>query len=185
MKNLSKVNNKKYIESVSDEKKRYLLKTAFDLFEEHVMPAVRELPHQVIHGDMNEGNVIVEEKNGEHFVTGLIDFGDVGYTCRIFEVSIGMAYISMLKPDDCISAAGIILSAYLSVSSLSDLEYNLLYYCVIGRIAQSLAIGNYSFSIYPNNTYLLNTSRTGFKVLDKFLNYQNNVEGIYEIWSKN
>ena len=177
------VNNAKYLDCISDERKKSLLMIALDLFETKILPIGHKLLQQSIHADISEGNVIVGKKNGSLCVTGLIDFGEVTNSYRVLEVGIAMAYMSLLRPNDCIRIAGIVLSGYSSVSSLSELERCVLYYVVVSRIAQSLIIGNYKFSLEPTNQYLLNTSRYGFQVLETFLNCRNNVEEVYDIWS--
>ena len=176
------MNDAKYLDVVSDEKKKSLLKIVFEMFESNILAVSDRLPQQVIHSDLNEGNIIVEEKNGTPEISGLIDFGDITYSYRVFEVSICMAYLALLRPDDCIHAAGTVLAGYLSVTSLSALEYSILYHCVASRIVQSLTIGNYSYFLNPENEYLLNTSKNGFNVLEQFLTYRDNVGDVYEIW---
>ena len=179
------LNNSKYLDCIPDEKKKNLIMIALDLFEKKILPIGDKLPHQSIHSDINEGNVIVENKNGSPRVEGLIDFGDITHSYRVLEIGIAIAYMSLLRPNDCVTVAGIVLSGYLSVSSLNELEHSVLYYCVISRLAQSLILGNFSYLSEPANEYVLNSSKNGFQVLETFLSYRNNVKEIYDIWSKN
>src|SRR4051794_8816415 len=60
------------------------------------LPDVDHLPHQVIHNDANEHNVLVAE---DGTVCGLIDFGDIVYTPRVCGLAIAAAYAMMGMPD--------------------------------------------------------------------------------------
>ena len=173
-----------FIDSVQDEKMRALLKIGLDLFEKDFLPIADNLPQQSVHTDLNEGNIIVSETNDALTVSGVIDFGDLTHTYHVFEVSIAMAYMAMQRPDDCINAAGITLSGYLSVSSLSKQEKSVLFHCLVFRIVQSLIIGSYSFKLDPENQYLCYSSINGFRVLETFLHYKDNVHEIYDIWQR-
>ena len=176
------MNAAKYLDAVQNDKHRDMLKIGLGLFEKNFVPLTDKLPQQSIHSDINEGNILVAGKNGSLSVTGLIDFGDMTYSYHVFEVAIAMAYMAMQRPDDCIKAAGVVLSGFLSVSSLSEDEQNVLYYCLISRITQSLIIGSYSHILDPENENILYCAKTGYRVLETFLNYRHDVEKIYDIW---
>ena len=60
------------------------------------VPALDHLPHQVIHNDANEHNVLVGEDGA---VTGLIDFGDVVWTARVCGLAVAGAYAMQGRPD--------------------------------------------------------------------------------------
>ena len=53
------------------------------------VPALDHLPHQVIHNDANEHNVLVAD---DGTVVGLIDFGDVVWTARVGGLAVAGAY---------------------------------------------------------------------------------------------
>ena len=184
MKNLLQLNTAKYLDPVQDERKRALLQTGLELFERNFLTIADKLPQQTIHSDINEGNILVSETNNTASVSGLVDFGDLTYSYHVFEVGTAMAYMAMQRPDDCIKSAGIVLSGFLSESSLSVEEKSVLFYTVVSRIVQSLIIGNYTYTLDSENQYLLYTSTMGFRVLETFLNYRNTVQEIYDIWYK-
>ncbi len=48
------------------------------------------LPKGVLHNDANDHNVIVSQDGSE--VVGVLDFGDMVYSCYIFELAITIAY---------------------------------------------------------------------------------------------
>lgn len=47
---------------------------------------------------------------------------------------------------------------------------DLVYYCVVARLTQSLVLGNYYYSIYKD-PYLLITAKTGWQTLALLLSY--------------
>jgi hydroxylysine kinase len=49
---------------------------------------IAALPHQVIHNDLNAGNLMTDPRN-EALVTGVIDFGDVLWTATIADAAVG------------------------------------------------------------------------------------------------
>ena len=53
------------------------------------VPALDDLPHQVIHNDANEHNVLVAD---DGTVAGLIDFGDVVWSARVCGLAVAGAY---------------------------------------------------------------------------------------------
>ena len=61
---------KSFIKNPEDRK---VVSYYLDLFEHHVVPIQNTLRHSIIHSDLNDNNVLVENEN----VTGLIDFGDI------------------------------------------------------------------------------------------------------------
>ena len=63
---------------------------------ESSVPALDHLPHQVIHNDANEHNVLVADDGA---VTGLIDFGDVVWTARVCGLAVAGAYAMQGRPD--------------------------------------------------------------------------------------
>lgn len=61
-------------------------------FETTVKPILNDFPHQVLHQDINDQNVLVS--GGK--VTGLLDFGDCRVTARMAEVAIASSYVLTL-----------------------------------------------------------------------------------------
>ncbi|XP_065072296.1 hydroxylysine kinase-like [Rhopilema esculentum] len=182
LKNFLWLNSPQYLDAIKNKENHCMVMKCFQLFHEHVLSVAENLPKQTIHSDINEGNIITENIDSKAMIVGLIDFGDVTYSFRVFEIAICMAYMSLLRPNDCLKDAGLVLSGYLSKEPLTDLELKVLYYCVIGRLAQSLTMGNYQYSLDPGNEYLLLTSQTGWKVLGMLLEYEERVDELIEYW---
>lgn len=78
----------------------------------------------LIHGDINEQNIIVDEEKGNYRIKAIIDYGDCHIGCYLYELAITMTYMIILAKD--IAAGKHVLSGYSSVRKVSDLEYSLL-----------------------------------------------------------
>ncbi|XP_067656805.1 hydroxylysine kinase-like isoform X2 [Haliotis asinina] len=138
-------------------------------FQSRVLDQWNDLSQGMIHGDLNEGNLLVTKAahddtwNDDHNVSAILDYGDSAYQPYVFEVATAMTYMSILS--DNISpqtASGYVLAGYLTQNDLSDREIDLLKVCVCARIAQSLVIGAYSFHVDPSNDYTLTTAKKGW-----------------------
>lgn len=183
MKNCMQLRSSMYLDTIQDPLKRRMAETGLDMFEKNFMPIIPQLPSQTIHSDLNEQNLLMQKSNGKKRITGLIDFGDMVSSCRVFEVSTCMMYLSLLNPDDCIEIAGSVLAGYLSESMLTQCEFDALYYCVIGRLLMSLILGSYQYSkLDTGNDYLMITSKPGWTVLATLLQYQHSRKDILKGW---
>ncbi|MHA2424878.1 MAG: phosphotransferase, partial [Candidatus Thorarchaeota archaeon] len=82
-----------YRDLIQDEEKRELVDYFNQLFDDRVVPNIRGLRTSVNHNDANDTNVLVEkswDRNERRF--GLLDFGDMVYSCTAFELAIATAY---------------------------------------------------------------------------------------------
>ena len=68
-------------------------------FAAYVLRRIEELPRTWIHGDANEGNILVGDSEEGLRASALIDFGDLTFSARVFELAIAGAYASFLSSD--------------------------------------------------------------------------------------
>ena len=73
---------------------------------------------------------------------------------------------ALLDKDDVISAAKHCIDGYTEVSPLSPTERSILHTVTAARMAQSVTMGAYSYSMSPENTYLLTTAAPGWRLLE-------------------
>jgi hydroxylysine kinase len=78
------------LEWVTDRDDATMATWIFDRWDAVVEPRIDDLDVQMIHGDFSPFNVVVDP-NSEHFVTGIIDFGDVVRSPTVFELSVAVA----------------------------------------------------------------------------------------------
>ena len=130
---------------IDDPGKQGLLQWAYAGFHA-VRPRLAALPHQVIHGDAHDENVLVE---GDR-VCGLIDFGDCCYNPTVNDLAICLTYL-MMRRDDPLEVADLVIAGYQAVRALTDEELDLLYPLICARLAVSVCIANKRKTIDPDN----------------------------------
>ena len=65
---------------------------------------------------------------------------------------------------DKIHCGGLCMKGFLENSNLTEEELSLVYYTAVGRLAQTLVMGAYNYSLH-HDPYILCTSRTGWEAL--------------------
>lgn len=139
-----------------------------------------ELEKCVLQNDANDHNVILDETGTN--ITGLIDFGDIMYSAKIFEICICVSYgnsrsfvsiltlfSALLDKDDIMSTAKAILAGFTEQHPVTPLERSLIHFLVCCRMCQSVSMGAYNYSKEPENEYLLVTAVPGWTLLRKLL----------------
>lgn len=160
-----------------DDTERKLLTHVYNNFTNEVIPKLGNLKKQIIHGDVNDENIIVvpNQCGDGHEVVSVIDFGDLSVSYRVFEVAICMMYMIMLRVrqgdthNEAIRMTGHMLLGYQSIHSLSQSGLGLLYWSVAARFFQSFVIGKYKQSLEPENTYLSNTCDLALDILSTYV----------------
>jgi Ser/Thr protein kinase RdoA (MazF antagonist) len=148
-----------------DQEKYYLLACHLDDFRQKALPAVSDCPRQVIHNDSNNYNVFTATANGRTTCSGLIDFGDMVYSYRIFDLAIAMAY-ALFGQQDVPAAAQAIVKGYERLLALQPAEKNNLYHLVAARLVQSLLLSAQSYKANPHNEYLLISAQPAWELLE-------------------
>lgn len=131
--------------SIDDLELREHVAWAFDLWQE-VQDSLAALPHQVIHGDANKENILVEGES----VVGLVDFGDACYNPRICELAVSLAYL-MTDRDDPMAAAASVIAGYASELEICEDELAVLFPLVCGRLAVTICMATSRMSVDPEN----------------------------------
>ena len=110
-------------------------------FKDRVEPRLSELPTQVIHGDFNPGNVLVDPW-GPEFVVGILDFGDLVYSLRVADLAVALCYqISPLR--HTLANAQPMIAAFDRQVRLTDAEHAVLPDLVAARFAQRILINSW------------------------------------------
>ena len=156
--------NRKHINDIPVAKNRSLIEYYFQQFDENVIPLFPDLRKSIIHGDINEWNVLVN--NNE--INGIIDFGDLCYTPLINELAIAIAY-ACLYVDDPLKMAEIIVKSFNKVLPLTDEEFSILYYLVPARLCISVCNSAYERVKNPINTYTAISEKLAWKFLYNWL----------------
>lgn len=157
-----------FLEAVDDHHHVKVVRQVCESFRKEVAPKFHLLPKQVIHGDANYTNILLTStSNNLEQDFGFIDFGDLNYSCRVFEVAISLMYILNVPHElSCgrLRMAGSFLAGYHSVNPLADDEIELLPVLIASRFCQTLLYGAFtSKHLDPDNEYVVETSRNGWK----------------------
>ena len=127
-------------------------------------PRLDELPRSVIHGDINNDNVLVDDAGQ---ITGLIDFEDVSCTLFVTEVAIAVAY-AMLGRRDPAAAAAYVIRGCDEVRPLLDDERDLVLDLALARLAMSVIFAARARQVDPANPHPLVNEAAAWSVLEGF-----------------
>lgn len=171
---------KEFLYVLQDHSRKAIIEEVIQTFESKVLSQLNSFEMQIIHGDFNEQNLIVEPtaEGNNHKVKGIIDFGDTNKSPILFEVAIGLTYM-MLQAKN-LESGGIFLAGFESIYPLTNEIKQYLKYCVAARLAQSLVMGAYTHSLHPSNEYVLVTQEQGWKMIEEL--WRNEFENIDELW---
>lgn len=178
-----------YIQYIQTPSRRELVANCVKEFETMMANEKDSLKYGYLHGDFNEQNIIVRQCNSmdEHGtnsweIFGLIDFGDICYGPRIYDIAILLAYIMLLNTemDPIRLAPKFVLQGYNKLIPLSRKDIELILICAKARLSQSLTLGAYTWSYQPDNKYLLTTAEKGWPILEQLCNY--NRQQLIEYW---
>jgi 4-aminobutyrate aminotransferase-like enzyme/Ser/Thr protein kinase RdoA (MazF antagonist) len=130
--------------------RRALVERALDRYDERVGPAWDRLRAQVVHGDFNLDNLLVDERGQ---LTGILDFGDCCHTALAADVAISLAsFLRGRPPEDAFRVSRVALDGFASRLPLEELELELLGDLVMARLAAIVSISAWRVRRFPENT---------------------------------
>ncbi len=94
------------------------------------------LPAQLIHGDLNDHNVLVDDHGG---VSGFLDLGDAHAAPAVHDLAIAVAY-AVLGQADPLHAAARVVAGYHRIRPLSEPEISLVLPLARARLGASVSI---------------------------------------------
>ena len=129
--------------------RRALVEAVLDRYDERVAPSWPLLPAQVVHGDLNLDNVLLDERGR---ISAILDFGDVTHSARVADLAVAVASLMRGRPPgDVFRAARIALDGYASRSPLEPEELEIVGDLVAARLAAIVIISAWRVSRYPEN----------------------------------
>ncbi|EDO36201.1 predicted protein, partial [Nematostella vectensis] len=146
-----------------------LINTAMKRFQ-NILSKLDTIEKQIIHGDMNEKNILVQEKLDKN-TFGFIDFNDFYFSNRVVDLGIALAYIMMLPQVNSHltrpQAVGHMFAGYQSEWPLPKEEVEMLGAIAAARCSQSLVVGAYQHAyVHLDNEYLLVSQKGSWKALN-------------------
>jgi 4-aminobutyrate aminotransferase-like enzyme/Ser/Thr protein kinase RdoA (MazF antagonist) len=135
------------LHDVADPARKALVARTLDRYEERVLPQWERLRAQVLHGDFNLDNLLLDERDR---VTGILDFGDCCHTALAADVAVALAsFLRGRPPEDAFRIARIALDGYGSTLPLEPLELELLGDLVAARLAAIVSISAWRAHRFP------------------------------------
>ncbi|MEU1005271.1 phosphotransferase [Streptomyces tibetensis] len=149
---------------------RRLAREVFRNFEEAVVPRLNDLETQVIHGDFSPYNVVVDPGSDEHFVTGVIDFGDTVRSAVIFDPAVPMANLLGRTPDQPWRDASAFVTGYQRKRPIRASELPLLPVAALARLTLRALITNWRAERAPERReYLLAHAKDDWTNIERSL----------------
>jgi 4-aminobutyrate aminotransferase-like enzyme/Ser/Thr protein kinase RdoA (MazF antagonist) len=137
------------LDALDDSGRRALVSRTLDRFEDRVLPQWGRLRAQVVHGDFNLDNLLLDEQDR---LSGILDFGDCCHTALAADVAIAVASILRGRPlEDVFRVARLALDGFASRLPLEPLELELLGDLLAARLAAIVSISAWRVRRFPEN----------------------------------
>lgn len=156
---------------------------------------LRSLPVGVLHGDLNEKNVLTRppvteasaQNEGDQAgdeVYAVLDWGDVHGGPRVLDLAVLLAYVLIAppgsrSPEENVALA---LAAYLRHVPEEKEHLSLLRTLIAARLCQSLVKGLQAYQQHPGNTYVLDTQEGGWHGLRRLWSTSN--DELMAVWNQ-
>ncbi len=150
------------IEMIRDPNRRRIEEWMFHFYTACAVPRLATLPQGVIHGDVNDENLVVQDGR----VTGLLDFSDALRNPTISDLSIALAYAILDRPDPLLAGAEIV-NGYHSVRPLLDSEIGVLFPLICGRLCTSVLIAAERRRIDPERSSWFTTEARAWDLMER------------------
>lgn len=141
-----------------------LLNSFVAYFKSTVVDKLQFIPHQVIHGDANDHNVLVTSDPGHRKIAGLIDFGDLMYSVRIAEIATAAAYV-MMDAGDPVGMACSLVAGYHGTNPILEEELDVLEGLILARLCISVSVCAEQKLKEPENDYIRVSERPAWDLL--------------------
>ncbi|CAM5539186.1 4-aminobutyrate aminotransferase-like enzyme/Ser/Thr protein kinase RdoA (MazF antagonist) [Aquamicrobium terrae] len=133
---------------------------------EAVLPALRALPVQSLHNDLNDFNIlVVPSLTGPARISGLIDFGDMTVGPRVCELAILGAY-ALLDHEAPTDALAALTAGYHGVSPLDAAEVDLVWPLLRMRLAVSVVNSTIEAAGRPGDAYITISQAPAWRLLE-------------------
>lgn len=150
---------------IKDSEDRAIIERCLTIYEVEVHSLLNTLRHQIIHGDLNDYNVLASRNaDDDYLVSGFIDFGDAVYSVAIGELAIALAYM-MMKKENPLHAGLQIIKAYHGIYTLKNEEIHCLYDLIRIRLCVSVVNSAIRKKENPQDPYLTISEKPAWNLL--------------------
>lgn len=146
-----------HLDLVEDADLRFTVRRLCDAFDRHTAPHLTSLRRAVVHGDLNDYNVLVGTAGSGDTsglaVTGIVDFGDMLESYAVADLAIAAAY-ALLDAPDPVGAVAALAAAYHAERPLGDDELASLFGLAALRLCQSACMAAAQLADRRDHAYL-------------------------------
>ena len=154
-----------FLPLIPEKAKTNLVRDYCERFTRNVIPLSDTLPKSIIHNDVNDNNIIVDERGPwSQSVKSIIDFGDMVESWEIVDLAVACAYAMLEKPRP-LDAAIAIVSGYHKIKPLQDKEIQVLFDLICMRLCISVCICAHQKRLEPDNDYLAVSEQPAWQAL--------------------
>lgn len=133
---------------------------------EAALPALRALPVQMLHNDLNDFNILVVPGLIEPTrISGIIDFGDMIAGPRVCELAILGAY-ALFDHETPEAALGALVSGYHRACALTAAEIDLIWPLLRMRLAVSVVNSTIEAQARPDDPYVTISQAAAWRLLE-------------------
>lgn len=134
-----------------------------------VVPALKDLPRQIIHSDGNDYNLMVQpggELAGGLPALGIIDFGDAVWSWRAAELGVAAAYL-MMGHADPVTALESFTAGYHREQALTDDELRAIPHLIAARLCVSVCHSSMRAETEPDDAYQIISQTAAWELLEQ------------------
>ena len=156
-----------HLDAIRDSGRRELVAATLREFERTVVPALPHLRHSIIHGDVNDYNVLTAAAPAAApRIVGIIDFGDMHLGLTVAELAVAIAY-AILDQEDVLAAACAVTAGFHDRYPLTDAELQLL--CTLVRMRLSVSVVNSALrqALRPDDPYVTISEAPAWALLER------------------
>lgn len=157
--------NKPKIDFINNSADKKIVQHYFSVFENDVLSKFGELRKGLVHGDLNEANIIVHNNK----VNGFIDFGDISFAPVVSELAVLLTYIMMLFPENCFEKAKIIIENFNKKFPLTIEELEVLPLLIVTRLCVSVCKSAEAKAKNADTDYILISEKPAWELLHKWV----------------
>lgn len=153
-----------YIDFIRDPHLRSIVLYYLDAFQNKVIPHMHNYQSALIHNDLNEQNLIVQDQE----LVGIIDYGDAVRSPLIFDLGIALCYLLMLNQDFEFIISKV-LNGYANKNKFEDIELDALYYVVGARLSMSLCHSAKAKAKQMDTDYITGSESSASSLIEHWL----------------
>jgi len=149
------------IQFIKEPERKKLIHYYIDRFLTFVLPVQHSLRHSIIHGDLNDYNILVD---GEK-MCGFLDFGDASYSPTVNDLAIALTYL-MLNKQNPFEVIRPVIDGYQKNIVLREDEVKLLPDLITARLCISLCNSAEKKHLGQDNEYVLISEKPAWNLLE-------------------